>query len=143
MTKIKKHIDINAPVDKVFDYMSDPTHFLDIWPSMIDVENVEAIPEGGLRYDWTYKMAGLKFRGTSVTEETVENERTVVVNKKGIPSKFIWEYHPHNGGTALDVEIDYEVPTPVLGKLAERAVTKINDREADTLLKNLKTVMEE
>ncbi len=140
--KIKKHIDINAPVPKVFDYMSDPRHFLDIWPSMVDIENIERTDEGVRSYDWTYKMAGLKFKGTSITEEAVENERTVVVNKKGIPSTFVWEYHPHNGGTALDVEIEYDIPTPVLGKFAEKAITRINDREADTLLANLKTVME-
>jgi carbon monoxide dehydrogenase subunit G len=140
--KIKKHVDINAPVEKVFDYMADPKHFLDIWPSMIDIENIQKSEEGVRSYDWTYKMAGLKFRGTSETEEVVENERTVVINKKGIPSTFVWEYRPHNGGTALDVEIEYEMPTPVLGRVAEKAMSKINDREAELLLANLKTVME-
>jgi carbon monoxide dehydrogenase subunit G len=141
--RIKKHIDIKAPVDKVYNFMHDPTHLPDIWPSMIDVANVEEKPDGRLTYDWTYKMAGLRFKGTSKTLEAVENERTVVVNEKGIPSKFIWEYHRANGGTGLDLEIEYEVPTPVLGKLAEKAVIRINENEADTMLANLKAVMEE
>ena len=142
MTKIAKHIDIDAPVEKVFDFMKDPENLLEIWPSMVDVKNVKELPEGGVTYDWTYKMAGMKFNGSSVTTETVENERSVVVNEKGIPSTFVWEYRPHNGGMALDVEIEYKVPTPVLGKLAEKAIVKINDNEANVLLANLKVIME-
>lgn len=142
MTKIAKHIDIDAPVEKVFNFMSDPENLLEIWPSMVSVENVKKLPEGGVTYDWTYKMAGIKFNGSSVTTEIIENERSVVTNKKGIPSTFVWLYQPHDGGMALDVEIEYKVPTPVLGKLAEKAIVKINDNEAETLLANLKVVME-
>ena len=142
MTKIAKHIDIDVPVEKVFEFMSDPKNLLEIWPSMVDVENVSELPEGGVTYDWTYKMAGLKFKGTSVTTEIVENKRSVVTNKKGIPSTFVWQYQPHNGGMALDLEIEYKVPTPVLGRLAEKAIVKINENEADIMLANLKVVME-
>ena len=46
------------------------------------------------------------------------------------------------GGTALDMEAEYTVPTPVLGKLAEKVVEKMNDNEAEVMLANLKTVME-
>ena len=143
MAKITKHVEINAPVEKVFEYMSHPENLVEIWPSMVDVENVAELPDGGLTYDWTYKMAGLKFRGTSVTTETIENERTVVTNKKGIPSTFDWQYHPRNGGMALDLEIEYKVPTPVLGNVAEKAIIKMNDNEANMLLANLKAVMED
>lgn len=142
MLKLKKHIEINAPVERVFDFMSHPERLPDIWPSMVDVENIEEMPEGGVTYDWTYKMAGLRFRGTSKTAEVVENERSVVVNEEGIPSKFTWEYHPHNGGTALDLEVEYSLPTPVLGRLAENVMVKINENEADVMLANLKAVME-
>lgn len=142
MNKITRHIEIEAPVEKVFDFMRDPHHLTEIWPSMVDVANVKELPEGLITYDWTYKMAGLRFKGTSVTTEAVENERSVVVNEEGIPSKFVWEYHPHNGGTALDLEVEYSVPTPVLGKLAEKVVVKLNENEADVMLANLKTVME-
>lgn len=143
MEKIHKHIEINAPVEKVFDFMGDPKHLLDIWPSMVNVKNIKELESGNQTYDWTYKMAGLKFEGTSKTIELVENERTVVVNEEGIPSKFVWEYRPHNGGTALDLDVEYTVPTPVLGKLAEKVVVKLNDNEASVMLANLKAVMEQ
>jgi carbon monoxide dehydrogenase subunit G len=138
----KKHIEINAPVEKVFEFMEDPENLPEIWPSMQEVTNVKKLPEGGRTYDWTYKMAGIKFKGSSKTLKFIDNERAVVVSEKGIPSKFIWEYHPYGEGTSLDVRIEYEIPVPVLGKLAEKVIIKMNDNEADALLSNLKAVME-
>ena len=142
MVELKRHIEINAPVEKVFDFIEEPENLLEIWPSMQEVRNVKELPEGGRTYDWTYKMAGIKFKGSSKTLEFIDNERAVVVSEKGIPSKFIWEYHPSKEGTSLDVRLEYEIPVPVLGKLAEKVVRKINDNEADALLSNLKAVME-
>lgn len=142
MEKLNKHIEIEAPVEKVYEFMGDPKNLLEIWPSMVDVANVQELPDGHMTYDWTYKMAGIRFKGTSKTTETIENKRSVVVNEGGIPSKFIWEYRPSDEGMTLDVGIEYEVPTPVLGKLAEKVVVKMNENEADILLENLKAVME-
>ena len=142
MEKLNKHIEIEAPVEKVYEFMGDPKNLLEIWPSMVDVANVQELPDGHMTYDWTYKMAGMRFNGSSKTTETIENKRSVVVNKGGIPSKFVWEYRPSDEGTTLDVGIEYEVPTPVLGKLAEKVVVKMNENEADIMLANLKAVME-
>jgi carbon monoxide dehydrogenase subunit G len=142
MAEIRRHIEISAPVEKVFEFMEEPKNLVEIWPSMQEVRNVKEQPEGGQTYDWTYKMAGIKFKGSSKTLEFVENERSVVVNEEGIPSKLTWEYSPSGEGSAIDVHIEYEIPVPVLGKLAEKVVVKMNENEADALLSNLKTVME-
>ena len=142
MVKVKKHIDIDAPIEKVFDYMADPQQYVEIWPSMVEVKNCEESLHGGVDFDWVYKMCGMPFKGRSKVVEFVENERSVSVNEEGIRSKFIWEYKPHNGGTAVDLNVEYTVPMPVLGKLAEKVIVKLNENEAETLLNNLKAVME-
>jgi hypothetical protein len=59
-----------------------------------------------------------------------------------IESKSTWEFQPEDGGTKLEVLVEYIVPIPVIGKLAERLIVKQNEREAETLLVNLKAVME-
>ena len=61
---------------------------------------------------------------------------------KGIESHFVWTYEPENGGTRLTVDIEYKVPVPLLGKLAESFILKQNDQEGDALLANLKARME-
>ena len=142
MIKIKKQIHINAPVEKVFEFATEPENLPEIWPSMIKAENIELSPTGGQDYDWEYKMAGLPFHGHTTTLEFVPNEHVVVENTEGIPSKFVWDYHVDKKGTQVDLEVEYTVPVPVLGKLAEKVVRKINENEAEIVLANLKVVTE-
>jgi hypothetical protein len=109
---------------------------------MVEVSDIQRPPDGKYKFHWKYKMAGLFFEGDSVMEEVVKDQRVVTTNAGGISSRFVWTYQPENGGTMMTVDIEYTVPVPVLGKLAETVIVKMNDREADTLLANLKIRME-
>lgn len=142
MIQAKKQIHINAPVNKVFSFAIEPDNLIEIWPSLMNVDNIERSPTKGINWDWEYKMAGMSFRGHSETTEFVPNERVVTENKEGIPSIFIWNYRAEDGGTMVNVTVEYSVPVPVLGKLAEKVIVKMNDNEMDTLMANLKAVME-
>jgi len=142
MAKLQKSITINAPVEKVFAYLSDPKNLPEIWPSMVEIKDVQPASGGGYNFGWVYKMAGMRFEGASETTEEIPNERTVTKSTKGIESHFVWTYKPENDGTKLTVDIEYKVPVPLLGKLAESFILKQNDQEGDTLLANLKARME-
>lgn len=142
MTSIKKTIDIHAPVDRVFSYLADPTHFPAIWPSMVEVSHVKTLPNGGAAFDWVYKMAGIRFTGHTDTVEFDKNKRMVAHNEKGIPSTFRWNCEGKDGEAHVTLEIEYTAPIQVLDKLLKPVVEKINEREAETLLNNLKTTME-
>jgi uncharacterized protein YndB with AHSA1/START domain len=142
MVKIEKTVEIKAPVEKVFKYLVEPTDLPEIWPSMVEVKQVEKLPNGGTKFHWVYKMAGMRFEGDNETTEFVANKHVVTENKTGIPSTFDWTYKPENGGTKLTVHTEYTVPVPLLGKLAEPIILRINEHEMDTLLSNLKTRME-
>ncbi len=142
MDKVSKTVSINAPVEKVFAYMEDPAHLPDIWPSIMEISNIKEEADGKRTYDWVYKMGGMKFNGQSETIEFIRNKRIVVNNPKGIKSKFTWDYEQEGNGTRLDLQAEYVVPVPLLGKLAESAVTKHGDEEAEALLTKLKELME-
>ncbi len=142
MAKIEKSLLINAPVEQVFAFMAKPENLPEIWPSLQEVRNVQPLPNGGYAYDWTYKMAGIRLEGHAEWTEFVKNQRIVDENEGGIPSTFIWTYQPEAGGTRVSVSVDYTIPGAVLGKLAEPIVHKMNEREAETVLANLKAHME-
>ena len=143
MPHISKSIEINAPVSEVFAFMARPEHLPEIWPSMLEVSNLEVQPDGAASYDWVYKMAGMRFHGHSETIEHQTDRLVVMKNETGIPSTFRWSYQGRDDTTQVTVEIDYEIPGAVLGRLAEPFIRKLNEREADTLLVNLKTRLEE
>jgi len=141
MPKVERSIIINAPVEKVFAYIEDPMNQLEWLPSLMEVKDVTG--QGvGTHFRWTYKMAGLRFEGESTLTEHVPHERLVAQSKGGIVSTFTWTFEPHDGGTKLNLVVEYTVPVPVLGKLAEALVLKQNEREADLAMANIKARLE-
>ncbi len=141
MPKINKSININAPVEKVFAYVTDPTkgpEWLVGWTEVTDVTGSGV----GQHYHWKYNMLGVPLRGETTVSEQVPNKRSVTDSKGGITSTFTFTYAPHEGGTKLDLELHYAIPVPVLGKLAEKLVLKRNQREADVSMENIKERLE-
>ncbi len=110
MAKIEKSIVIDAPVEDVFNYVEEPTNIPEYWPSVVEIKEVEQLPNGGARMTAVYKMAGVRF--------DVESECTEYV-----PAT--WIYEPHDGGTKVTVENEYTVQLPVLQKLAESFLIKV------------------
>jgi uncharacterized protein YndB with AHSA1/START domain len=142
MAKVKKTITIKAPAEKVFGFVSEPTHLPEVWPSLVEVRDVKRLPNGGTSNRWVYKMAGIRLEGTSQDAEYVANKRLVSKTKGGAESTQTWLFEPTAGGTKVTFEVEYTVPIPVLGKLAEAVIVKINQHEGDLVLANLKAIME-
>jgi uncharacterized membrane protein len=142
VTTIDKSIVIDAPLKEVFSYLDEPVHLPEIWPSMVEVKEVKPLPKGGHRYHWVYKMAGIRFEGESETVE-FEPDRHLVSKATGqIPATFDYTFTPIDGKTKIEVKTEYEIPSTLLGKVKEPFVRKLNEREADTFLANLKDRLE-
>ncbi|SRR6266568_5355626 len=141
MKTIHKSIAINAPVDRVFAYLNDPAHLPEVWPNMVEVSEVKIRPDS-YGFSWVYKMAGIKFSGYAHTVALATDKLAVVKNETGIRSLFRWTYEDRGGRTNLDLQIEYALPVPVLGKLAETIVAKMNEHDAEALLANVKARLE-
>jgi len=87
-------------------------------------------------------MAGVKLTGESDLTEDLPNEKIVVKGKGAIESTWTFKFKPHGNMTHLDMDIDYKIPIPVVGKVAEKLVLKQNEREAEIDAQNLKDRME-
>ena len=142
MIKTGRSITINAPVTKIFDYLSEPTNQPEIWPSLIEIKDVQRLPDGKTKNRWVYKMAGIRLEGTSEGVESVANQRIVSKTKGGVESTQTWIFQTETGGTKVTFEVEYTVPIPVLGKLAEAIIVKMNEHEGEVILANLKSRME-
>ncbi len=142
MATIKKSIVIKAPVEKVFAFATDPIHTPEYWHSMSDIRDIKDLGGGKKTYAWTYKMAGMKLDGTAEVVEFVPNKLLKTISKGGIDSTITWEFTPVPEGTQMDALTEYKVPLPVLGRLAEGMIHKQNEKEAETVMENLKRMME-
>jgi uncharacterized membrane protein len=142
MPKIGKSITINAPVEKVFTYIDEPTNLPEIWPSMVEVKDVQRLPNGGTSFRYLYKLAGILLESTSEDTEYVANQRTVSKTKGGIEGTTTLMFQPEAGGTKVTYEFEGDVPIPVLGKLVEALVVRQSEREIELMLANLKDRIE-
>ena len=141
MAKLELSVTINVPVEKVFEYVSKPENLPEIWPSLIEVNNVKVQPNGDYSYDYVYKMVGVRLTGSS-EDTVVSNERIVSVSTGGIESKITFLFQPEDGGTNFTVEAELTIPVPVLGKLAESVIVRQIEKEVEVILFNAKTMME-
>ncbi len=140
---LKRSTLINAPLEKVFAYYSNPENNPEIWPSLIEVKDVERSPEGHPKtWNWVYKMAGMRFNGSAEMTEYLPNKRTVTQSKGGISSTNVITYEKANGGARVTDEVSYHIPIPLLGQIAERVLLRMNENELATIHANLKAKME-
>ncbi len=141
MIKSELSITIDAPPEKVFARVSDPMHMAEDSPSVIEVKDVEGEGVGG-RFRLVYKMLGMRFDVEVTCTDHVPNERIAAEFKGGISGSDVITMEPHNGGTKLNWAIEYAIPIPLVGKIAELLLKKQNDREGEVTLANLKARVE-
>ena len=129
-------------MEKVFGYIDEATNLPEIWPSLVQVTDVQRLPNGGHSDRFVYKMAGIRLEGTAEDVEYVPNQRIVTKTTGGAESTQTWLFEPEAGRTKVTFKVEYTVPIPVLGKIAEAVIIRMNDREGDLTLANLKARIE-
>lgn len=141
MMKVDESIVIDAAQDVVFAYVTDPAKMAEWLPSMVETRNIVGSGEGQ-QYEWTYKLAGLLFRGQTVVVEQAPIELSVFQTIGAVNSTWTFHFEPTDGGTRFRLLIEYEVPMPVLGRLAERVISKRDSRTICLALNNVKDTLE-
>jgi len=140
MPKLMKAVTVEKPVHEVFEYVDQPAHLPEIWPSLFEVKDIQFTPQVR-KFQWFYNFAGKRISGKTETIEHVEDERIVEKAFGDIESTFTWRFQGQNGFTKLAFEADYKMPAAVEPKL-ERFLIKRNELEADLMLENLKARLE-
>lgn len=143
MATLTRSLIMKAPVEKIFAFMDDPFNLLGgVWPSLNEVKNVEKLPNGGVCYQYSLKVLGMTIAGTSEDIEHVPNVRTVSKSTGGMDSVATVSFAPGGQGTLVTITYEFTVPVPLVGKLAETVAVKMNEKEVETMLANIKAKME-
>ena len=141
MTIVERSVTINAPVEKIFSYISNPRNELEWLPSVVDVRHV--VGKGvGQRFSWTYKMIGIPLKGETDVAEYIPNELIVYKTTGGIDSTWTWQFKSAVGRTQIQLAVEYIIPERVLGKVPEWFVLRRIEREADMAITNIKERLE-
>lgn len=143
MKMITRDIQVNAPVNKVFDFLADPNHLPEIWPNIVEVKNVKKTKTNdSYTFNWLYKMSGMPFEGKCEAVEFVPGDQLVFHSAGGLNATVHWRFQPSGQTTHLALRFEYEIPASLLKRIKDEIVVRENEHELDALLQNVKTRLE-
>lgn len=139
MLTVREHVDIDAPVEAVFEYMDEPRHQPQITPSLTHSHLLERLPNGGSRVRYTYRIFGIAFSGEVRATDYVPNERIVWSMEGDLRGTIRWYFQPlTDERSRFTYAATYALPGPsVLRPLLKPLVRRYNEREIHTLLQRL------
>ena len=140
MITFGESVTIRTTTPEIFSYLSAPSNYPEFWSSLVKVEDVQPLPEGRYKARYTYKMAGIPFEGTAEFTEIIPNRTLVISTRGSINSVLTWVFRSQNDQTKVTLTVDYEVPIPLLGNLAESIVKRLSEQELTFMLNNLRTL---
>ena len=134
MTKINYETEIDAPVDKVFEYYTNPDNIKESWPQDIvkGSENVSGQKsEEGSEMKVKGEYMGKEEEMTLEVVKKEQNSRLVTQQTQGPFKKWesIQEFQGSNGKTHIRHTVDYALPTT--GKIAN----VLSGSQADSKIK--------
>ncbi|UCH80660.1 MAG: SRPBCC family protein [Nitrospiraceae bacterium] len=144
MSQITQSIKINAPLPKVFNYVSNPENWTRYVTSLVDVRNMsDDTPSAGMTFDWTYRMLGVNNEGTGRITDFEKDKKIAMEMEGSFPIKETYSFKGDDTSTELTFEIKYDVPGKVLGVIADKLVVeRLNVKEAVAVLNKIKDICE-
>ena len=143
MPRITKVVNIKEQPAKVLSYITDVKNHPAFLSALKSVTNLKGNPKDvGQSWDWTFVMGGVELKGRAETAAYIEGKNYSFKTTSGIVSTFSYSVAPAPEGTRLTVDVEYEVPNNVLGKIADKTVVeRLNDQEGERAVQNLQAIL--
>ena len=136
---VEKTIHIDAPPERVYDYVTDVEASKRFFPGHWEVKSL-----GDGHYRWTSSFAGAQFSCEEVVTEAVPNETVAWRSTPGsaVPYEGIARFEREDGGTRVSVRMSWNPPGGVLAGAAARAIGLDPKSMLDEAMKRAKMELE-
>jgi uncharacterized membrane protein len=139
MQRVTRSITINAPVRRIFDYISEPNNIPNLWSNLWVIEDIHRLPGGGKQFRWTQKFADVRFEGHSDDIEYKVNRRITRRISGGLQATVTWELEDEGDKTNVTFVIEYAIPSLLLhGGRTIASISQSYEQEIDKMLLNLR-----
>ena len=143
MATIDKVLVIKAPPEKIFNYVIKSSNLTKLWSSLLEITNEKLLPNGGYCANYKYKMAGITLKGRSECVEVVPYKWFSIKIDGAVDCTMTWSFQPLDSAqTEVKITMEYQAHLPPFNQLAETIVIKMNDRESEMILDNLREYFE-
>ena len=146
MAHMTKKITINAPVDKVYKFITSPENWTRYVTHLMDVRDISSPKlQKGTTFGWTYRKFGINMNGKGEVTENIKDHNFGLKMKGAVPVEEHYTLAPASkGGTVLYAEIDYGIPQKVVDIISKTGIIeKIHKTDADNILNRIKILCEE
>ena len=148
MVKADKTYLIAALVEVVFALATDPARQREFFADLREMSDVERLPNGGCRFTFAARIAGIPIHETSEHVEFVPNERVVVRiapiagGGVGLEGTETVTFAAVDGKTRVRCVAEYALPSGYGGPLGERFLASSLDRHIAAYYAALKAHVE-
>jgi len=143
MPTIEAEIVVDAPIETVFEYVAAPENHAEMNPNVVDVTDVEPLPNGGHEADFGFRMLGRTLHG-HVRDVEFDVPRLRVFDVDGdVAARTTYELATVAGGTRVRFTNEIEPPgAGLVGRLAGSLLGRYMQRNAESTLRNAKRILE-
>jgi uncharacterized membrane protein len=142
MSRVTKHVTIDADPETVIGYIADVENhpaFIEPLKSVANLSGPSQQP--GTTWDWTFVMAGIEVTGRAEALEFVPGRRYRYKTTSGILSTFTYSVEPEGDKSKLAIDVEYDVPDGVAGKVGAAVAERLNDRAGEAAAENIKAIL--
>lgn len=142
MPTFEHTIEIAAPVDRVFEFGTDPENWQRTTPSLSNVELIDETDDGR-RFTLRWKMLGISMDGEMVYEVVEPNEHTVTrFESPGMAGELHFYYSETDDGTEVVQRADYEFGDSLPDRILAPVGKRYNERQFRNSLRTSKELIE-
>src|ERR671931_2510400 len=140
MAEIHKSVTIDAPAERVFDLLDDPSAIPSYTPNIERIEDVRQSEQRiGDTFRVIYKAVGMTFEEKFTVIEHNRPTRLGSRFENGMKGTFVYQVTPQGEQTTLTVDVQYELPGGALGKAVDALLLeRTNERTIEKQLENLR-----
>lgn len=143
MINANSSVVINTALEKVFDYAASPINGPVFIPNLSENTNISPeTMEVGQAWDWRFNMAGVDLHGSAEVTAFNKPHSFSLKTTGGVTSDWTYTFAQEDGGTKVTLEVSYDPPQDVLGKMSAHVIEKVNQKNVEQGLQNLKTILE-
>lgn len=141
--KIHAEVDIKAPMEKVFEFVTNPNNIPLTLPGLIENTNVPDLPvKKGDKFNFKYKMLGVIIEGVVEVDEIQSPAIYSFSTSVGITSHWKEQLLEKDGLTNLVLDVEYETPESLFEKIKLDVAKQANQKDAEQFLQNIKLALE-
>lgn len=143
MPNVSKSVSVNRPPAEVIEYIADVSNHPAFIGPLKSVAGLAGDPrKPGTGWTWVFVMAGVELTGDAETLKYEPGRLFSYRTTSGALSTFEYSATVQGDATRVTINVSYEIPDTLLGKVQGPVVERLNDLDAQRAVDNLKVILD-